>query len=47
MNASYLMTLGLALLLLANLGTKLWLATRQARWMRIKKQPTTHWRNRG
>jgi STE24 endopeptidase len=31
MNASYLMTLGLALLLLANLGTKLWLATRQAR----------------
>ena len=31
MNASYLMTLGLAVLLLANLGTKLWLATRQAR----------------
>ena len=31
MNASFLMTLGLALLLLANLGTKLWLATRQAR----------------
>ena len=31
MNASYLMTVGLAVLLLANLGTKLWLATRQAR----------------
>ena len=31
MNASLLMTLTLAVLLLANLGTKLWLATRQAR----------------
>ena len=31
MNASFLMTLSLAVLLLANLGTKLWLVTRQAR----------------
>ena len=30
MNASYSMTLVLAVLLLANLGTKLWLAGRQA-----------------
>ncbi len=38
MNASYLMTLGLALLLLANLGTKLWLATRQARHVAQHRQ---------
>ncbi len=38
MNASFLMTLGLALLLLANLGTKLWLATRQARHVAQHRQ---------
>ena len=38
MNASFLMTLGLAVLLLANLGTKLWLATRQARHVARHRQ---------
>ncbi len=37
MNASFLMTLGLALLLLANLGTKLWLSTRQARHVALHR----------
>ena len=38
MNASFLMTLALAMLLLANLGTKLWLATRQARHVAQHRQ---------